>query len=149
MTSKKIAILYDSFDRAAKTVRDLEAANVPREDISVAASNADDRDKSYRVDAASDDVLDDLTAAGLGLSHANIYAEGLRRGGVLVTAQVDETEAASIESLMRANGAVDPEARGMEYRQAGWQEFDPKAPSLTTAELEVERARARLHRRAS
>jgi hypothetical protein len=35
--------LYDDYDAACKAVRDLEAAGIPRDDISMVASNAEGR----------------------------------------------------------------------------------------------------------
>lgn len=44
MTTRTVTGLYDSYDAAADTVRDLEAANIPDSDISLVAHRADDRD---------------------------------------------------------------------------------------------------------
>jgi hypothetical protein len=43
MTTRTITSLYDTYDDAAQTVRELEAANVPPVNISMMASNADNR----------------------------------------------------------------------------------------------------------
>lgn len=43
MTTRTITKLYDGYDDAADTVRDLEAAGVPHDDISLMANNADNR----------------------------------------------------------------------------------------------------------
>ena len=43
MTTRTITKLYDSYDDAADTVRDLEAAGIAHDDISLMANNADNR----------------------------------------------------------------------------------------------------------
>lgn len=73
-----------------------------------------------------------LVGAGITAKHAHIYAEGIRRGGTLVVVRtVDAREPAARVALMR-NGAVDPDARGAQYRETGWSGFDDTAPPLST-----------------
>ena len=72
-----------------------------------------------------------------------MYAEGVRRGGTLVTARVDEHLVAVVEEIMRRHRSVDPDTRGRTYRDAGWNAFDEGSPPYTAAELERERQRTR------
>jgi uncharacterized protein (TIGR02271 family) len=48
------------------------------------------------------------------------YAEGLRRGNVLVSAQVDEAEVDRAADLMEHAGAVDLDQQEASWRQSGW-----------------------------
>jgi hypothetical protein len=41
-----LTALYDTYDQAKSAVRDLEAAGIPRSDISIVANNADDAHSS-------------------------------------------------------------------------------------------------------
>jgi hypothetical protein len=43
MITRAITSLYDTYDDAAQTVRDLENAGIPNDDVSMVASNLDDR----------------------------------------------------------------------------------------------------------
>ena len=71
-----------------------------------------------------------------------MYAEGVRRGGTLVTARVDEHRAAAaVEEIMGRHRSVDPDTRGRVYRDGGWRAFDEGATPYTAAELERERER--------
>jgi hypothetical protein len=80
------------------------------------------------VGAATGGILGALTGAGIPESDAHVYAEGLRRGGALVTARVDETRATvAAEILDQANG-IDIADRRRTYEQEGWDRFDPDAP---------------------
>jgi hypothetical protein len=89
--------------------------------------------------AATGGVVGALTGAGISKEHAHVYAEGIRRGGSLVTAHVDESRAAAAEQILRKHGHIDPDNRGQLYREHGWKAFDERAQPLTAAELDRER----------
>ena len=55
------------------------------------------------------------------------YAEGVRRGGVLLTATVGEAMAAQATQVLRQAGAVDLQARAAEWRASGWRGQGPEA----------------------
>ena len=79
---------------------------------------------------AAGGLVGSLTSAGVRPEHAEIYAEGVRRGGSIVTARVDDTIASRAESILSDRGAVDPDVRGAAYRQSGWTRFDEKGATL-------------------
>jgi hypothetical protein len=74
--------------------------------------------------AAAGGILGGLVGAGISKEHAEVYAEGVRRGGTLVSVRTPEENAARIESLLD-NNAVDPALRRTEYTNAGWTGYDP------------------------
>jgi hypothetical protein len=88
--------------------------------------------------AATGGIVGSLTAAGVSPEHAEVYAEGVRRGGSLVSARVSDGLASRAEAIL-SRGSIDPAARGAAYRKAGWNRFDDKAPPFTSAEIERER----------
>ena len=69
-----------------------------------------------------------LTDAGVSPEHADIYAEGVRRGGTLVTVKVNEGDAARARAILKQRSWVDPDSRGREYRNTGWTKFDANSP---------------------
>lgn len=77
--------------------------------------------------AAAGGLLGALTQAGVGEEHANVYAEGVRRGGNLVTVRTDESRAAEAEAIMARHNAVDTDTRGANYREGGWSRYDENA----------------------
>ena len=93
------------------------------------------------IGGAAGGLMGSLTHAGVNEADAHVYAEGVRRGGTLVTARVPDDQAASAQSILQANKAVDPTARGEAYRSAGWSRFDDKAQPYTVDETAQERAR--------
>jgi hypothetical protein len=92
---------------------------------------------------ATGGIIGLFTSSGVSKEHAHIYAEGIRRGGTLVTARADEDHAAAVEQIMLSNHAVDPTLRGRTYRDAGWKSFDATANPYTATELAEERQRNR------
>jgi hypothetical protein len=79
-----------------------------------------------------------LTQSGVGENEANAYAEGVRRGGTLVTARVPEIDRARYESILDRS-AVNIRERSATWERSGWNRFDPAAPAYTPAEIRRER----------
>ena len=198
-----ISRLYNSYDDARAAVRELEAAGVGHNDISILASNADnwysedrnastypDRDldgKDDRAEAAgagagvgaavggaagllaglglmaipgvgpvvaagwlvstlagaaaggvTGGVIGALTQAGVSKEDAEVYAEGLRRGGAVVSARVADADAVRLQAVMDRS-AVNISERSAAYRQAGWKSFDANATPYTADQVRKER----------
>ncbi len=74
---------------------------------------------------ATGGIIGALTDAGVDESDAHVYAEGMRRGGVLVSVRADADEAAQVELVLNRQNGVDAATRGQTYRQEGWSRFDP------------------------
>jgi len=198
MTTRTVTGLYDSYDAAAQTVRDFEAAHIPDSDISIVAHRSDGSDvpseaahgaatgagtgasagaaigggvgllaglgllaipgvgpvvaagwlaatavgavAGAAAGGATGGLIGSLTADGVSKEHANFYAEGVRRGGSLVTARVDETLFATAEAIMQRHGRIDAVSREKAYRDGGWTEFDEKSVPFTPAEVSRERS---------
>lgn len=87
-----------------------------------------------------------LTHVGIPEEHAQIYAEGVRRGLTLVTVSGADAQAERAVRLMHAHGVVDIEEHAGEWRKRGWAGFDVQAPPLSLPELTRERERM-AHRR--
>ena len=79
------------------------------------------------VGAAAGGLLGSLTGAGVHHDDAHVYAEGVRRGGSLVTVRADDTEAARVQTILTAGGPVDVADRRVTYEASGWERFDPAA----------------------
>ncbi|TCZ65517.1 general stress protein [Roseicella aquatilis] len=79
------------------------------------------------VGAAAGGLLGALTGSGLSEEESHVYAEGVRRGGNLVTVRADDSRAAEIESIMARHNAADATTRGADYRAGGWTRYDDMA----------------------
>ena len=83
------------------------------------------------VGAGAGGLLGSLVGAGVDEADAHVYAEGVRRGGTLVTARVNEAQRANVEAILSRYSGVDANTRGNEYRAGGWERFDDTAPAYT------------------
>jgi len=83
-------------------------------------------------------LLGALTEAGVSEEDANVYAEGVRRGGALLTVRIPEAQRARVEAVLDRS-AVDIRERGMAYRKSGWSSFDVDAPAYTADQVRKER----------
>jgi hypothetical protein len=63
------------------------------------------------IGAAAGGLVGALAGLGVPEEHAEYYAEGVRRGGTLVTVQTDDVYSAEAGETMRAAGALDVETR--------------------------------------
>jgi hypothetical protein len=77
--------------------------------------------------------------AGISDEEAHVYAEGLRRGGALVSAKVADTDAVRIQALMDRS-AVRAADRAAGYRKSGWTTYTPTAKPFTRDEVLRERS---------
>jgi uncharacterized protein (TIGR02271 family) len=59
------------------------------------------------------------------------YAEGVRRGSVLVTATVDEGEVNRASGILESAGAVDLDEQEASWRKSGWSGYDASTASAT------------------
>lgn len=82
-----------------------------------------------------------LTHAGLPEADAHVYAEGVRRGGTLVTAKVDEPLVPAARAILSDDCTVDLADRRRAYEGEGWSRFDEAAPAYSADEIEAERTR--------
>ena len=93
------------------------------------------------VGGAAGGLVGSLTGAGVPEREAHFYAEGVRRGGTLVTARVDDARASTARGILQRYKWVDPAVRSAAYRESGWTSFDESAPAYTANEVAGERAR--------
>jgi hypothetical protein len=196
--TRTLASLYDTYADAEATVRDLNAAGIADDEISVVASQAaktvhesNESAPGASAGAAAGAIIGGGGGllAGLGMlaipgvgpvvaagwlvatavgavggaivggagggligamigngvpeQDAHVYAEGVRRGGTLVTVRVNDAQATEAGDILRRHRAVEPGERRRQYNASGWTKFEESAPAYTPAEYERER-RARM-----
>jgi uncharacterized protein (TIGR02271 family) len=73
------------------------------------------------IGAAAGGVIGALANLGVPEEEAHYYAEGVRRGGTLVTVSAASDDAATCAAqVMREHGAVDIEHRAAQWKERGW-----------------------------
>ena len=83
-------------------------------------------------------IVGALTQAGTSQEDAYLYAEGVRRGGTLVSARVADADRAQYEAVLDRS-SVNLRDRGAAWPKAGWQNFDPNAAPYTVEQIRRER----------
>jgi hypothetical protein len=87
---------------------------------------------------ATGGIIGALTQTGVSKEEADVYAEGLRRGGAVVSARVADADAPRLQAIMD-HSAVKLADRSTAYRNAGWKSFDPNAAPYTADQVRRER----------
>ena len=89
--------------------------------------------------AATGGVVGALTQMGVNSDEAEVYAEGLRRGGAVVSARVADADAARLQAVLGSSAVRIPDRAAM-YRKSGWTRFDPSAGPYTADQIAKERS---------
>ncbi|MDB5373288.1 MAG: hypothetical protein JWP04_1930 [Belnapia sp.] len=186
MANRTIARLFSSYSDATAAVRDLEAAGISHDDISLVAHGAKDDGTATPatgetgtatgtgtgatlgtlvgggagllagigalaipglgpivaagwlvaaltgagVGAAAGGLLGALTQAGIGEEQAGVYAEGVRRGGNLVTVRVDDSRAAEVETVLAKHNGEEHDVATGRWDEAGWTRTSAADPAI-------------------
>lgn len=73
------------------------------------------------IGAVAGGVIGGLTRIGVPEDQAHYYAEGVRRGGILVTVAAEsDAQAEQAADIMRRHGAMDIDQRASEWKKQGW-----------------------------
>ena len=125
MTKQTITAVFDTRDHAESASVSLRQVGIPAADVVLSPENARDEMSagSGRADYAEPKAtgfMASLENLFGGYEDRDTYAEGVRRGGTLLTAHVDEGHIDQAISLLEQHGAVDLEEREETWRSEGW-----------------------------
>lgn len=87
------------------------------------------------VGGAAGGLIGAMANAGISEEEAHVHAEGVRRGGAVVTVRVADERADAIAAILRNAGAVDLDQRRADYHAEGWRGFDETAPRRRPGQL--------------
>jgi hypothetical protein len=88
--------------------------------------------------AATGGVVGALTEAGISREDADSYAEGVRRGGTLVSARVADADRSRLDPILNES-SVNLRDRSAAWQKAGWKSFDPASQPYGAEEVRKER----------
>ena len=83
---------------------------------------------------ATGGIVGSLMDNGVSEDDANVYAEGVRRGGALVTVRANDEVAPEAIRILDSFGPTDPGTMRTAYRIDGWERFDAAAPTVATTD---------------
>jgi stress response protein YsnF len=81
------------------------------------------------VGAATGGLVGSLTDAGVDEADAHAYAEGVKRGGTLVTVRADDTLTKRVADILDDHGTVNMDDRETTWRNEGWTGHDRTTPT--------------------
>ena len=125
---RAVAALFDDRTDADRAVGRLCDAGIER-----AAVVVSDRVESEAEVAEGPVGRGRLAEVRMPEADRHAYAEGVRRGGVLVTATVTDAAAGEVVRILNGAGAVDLDARMRDWRGEGWRDHRGGATRTTTA----------------
>lgn len=79
-------------------------------------------------------IVGALTQAGVSDEDAHVYAEGVRRGGTLVTARINDADASRLEGVLDRAALRTNDLRSS-YTKGGWKSFDPASKPYSADEV--------------
>jgi uncharacterized membrane protein len=91
------------------------------------------------IGAAAGGLIGALTESGIPEEEAKQYAEGVRRGDVLVTVKVDDSQADRVCTVLDQHNAVDVDDRVKNWRERGWSGYREDEAPYSEEELRRER----------
>jgi len=76
---------------------------------------------------------------GIPEEQAGYYAEGVRRGGALVTVDAEDANLDRATGIMNRHNPIDINQRAEAWRQSGWKGYDTAAKPMTAKQMTKER----------
>src|SRR5580704_12374003 len=122
--TRTVVSVFASMDDVHAAVQSLKRAGFSRGEICVLTNVAG---------------IGALTALGVPESDARLYAEGLRRGLIVVTARTGDSGADPARQILDSAGAVDLDAQASGWRDSRPSGSHPGAEPLSAGELRRER----------
>lgn len=129
--SRTITALFDTRDAANRAVDDLEAAGIPRQHLSVLDSGGTAAGGTAADGTAEPDGFwQSLKTLFLPEEDRHSYAEGVRRGGFLVSVEADEANYNRVLDILDRDGAANLDEREEAWRTEGWAAHQPPSATL-------------------
>jgi uncharacterized protein (TIGR02271 family) len=124
--SSTITAMFDSRSDAEAAKARLESANVDADHVHIHdKTSSGHREQGYSTHEDRG-VWDSIKNAFLPDEDRHTYEEGLRRGGVLLTADVDDDRVDEAVRVLEGAGSIDIDDRSSQWRSSGW---DYSAPA--------------------
>lgn len=135
MSKQTITAVFDTRDHAESAALSLRQVGIPSADVTMSPENARDElvsgARSGTATEPKSGFMASLENLFGGYDDRETYAEGVRRGGTLLTAHVDDAYIDRAVSLLEQHGAIDLEEREESWRSEGWT-GGPTGAALTT-----------------
>ena len=153
MNTRTITAMFDSADAASRARQRLLDLGLSSGDVQVIRQDASDERAAADHKGMWESIKDFFTGDG---DDRATYEEGMRRGGQVLTARVQDEDVDDVLAVLNDSDAVDLDQRAQEWRSAGWTgtaatgtaDFEPMAraeealPAIEEERLRVGRREA-------
>lgn len=129
--------VYDSYAQAESAMNELVTAGFSREDVQLRSARSGDTYEGSGIGHFFRTLfgLDEEREQG------DIYAEAVRRGACVLTADADNEQMRDLAvEIMNRHDPVDMDERAAHWRSQGWSGYDENASPLSDEEIQRERA---------
>jgi uncharacterized protein (TIGR02271 family) len=151
--SQVLVGVFDSFEQADQAQERLAQTGIPRGSMDVHANSrtGDELTTGTAIEGQTAPVeqgaayrighfFGHLFGGGETPAEVGDYQEAVRRGGAVLTVTVvDEAQLNSVRSALHEAGAVDIEERVAQWKNSGYQGYDPSAVQYSVEETAAER----------
>lgn len=121
MTTRTITALFESRVEADRAVNELiRDLGMSRANISLVAREATTATTSASTGQEETGFWSSLKEMFMPDDDRATYAEGVSRGGIMISVQAEESQIEQTETVLERNGAVDLNEREAQWRQEGW-----------------------------
>lgn len=139
MTKRIITAMFHSEITARRAADRLRALGVPDARLGLHSATAEDGARAtHHAPGSEHGLLQLLDAMFLPRADFDAHLEALRRGGTVLTAEVEEEQSAAIREALQDAGAEDLDAHEQDWMRQGW---NPRA--ATSGARPPERPQAR------
>lgn len=137
--------LYDQHNVAEKVFRELKNSGIQSDALTMISHEQTDlsswntESRNWDRGQFGHDITDRLVNLGVPRQDAEMYTEGVRRGGTLVVAHVDDESTNRTAEIMNRYNPVDIHTRSENWRKRGFRGYDRRARPFSHEEVRQER----------
>jgi len=135
MTTRTITAIYDS-ERDAQQARErLTRVGLDDDDVRIVSQNLTSSSVSSDASGSEDKGMwESIKDFFVGDDDRPVYSEGLRRGGYLLTARVDDDRTDEAIAELEQTNAIDLDQRSEQWRSEGWTGTAAMSSSMAPAD---------------
>lgn len=141
--SRTITALFDQRAEAEAVKAKLEASSVHADHVRVHDQSSAGFGENAGSTHGEPGMWGSVKNAFLPDEDRHTYEEGLRRGGFLLTADVDEDQVDDVVRLLEDADTVDIDDRSQQWKSSGWNSTPATAATAATAGIGTDRAASR------
>jgi uncharacterized protein (TIGR02271 family) len=140
MTTRTITAIYDSEADARMAREQLMSNGLDDDDVRIVSQNLSSNPVGTDEGTEDKGIWESIKDFFVGDDDRPVYSEGLRRGGYLLTARVEDDLSDQAISVLERTNAVDLDQRTEQWRTEGWS-ADTYATGATTSFSDADLAR--------